>query len=44
MLIIFSKHSIANGGNIMGFDREKENVIIILFNIAVKGVDLEIVA
>ncbi|PVH96348.1 hypothetical protein DM02DRAFT_535519, partial [Periconia macrospinosa] len=40
----FSKHSVANGGNIMGLDREKDNVVMILFDIAVKGVDLETMA
>jgi hypothetical protein len=33
----FSKHSVERGGNVMGLDREKENGIMLLFNIAVKG-------
>lgn len=41
---VFSEHSVANGGNVLGLDRETENVIIILFTLAVKDVDQEAVA
>lgn len=37
----FSDHSLANGGNIMGLDRVKENVVMVLFTIAVKTAELE---
>ncbi|KAH8202775.1 hypothetical protein TruAng_003046 [Truncatella angustata] len=41
---IFSKHSAANGGNVLGLDRETENVVMLLFTLAVNGVEQEAVA
>lgn len=41
---VFSEHSVANGGNVLGLDRETENVVMLLFTLAVKGVDQEVVA
>ncbi|KAG9199276.1 hypothetical protein G6514_008623 [Epicoccum nigrum] len=40
----FSKHSIAKGGNVLGLDKETENVVMLLYNIAVKSPELEILA
>lgn len=41
---VFSQHGVANGGNVLGLDRETENVVMLLFTLAVKGVDQEVVA
>lgn len=38
---IFAKHSVERGGNMLGLEREKDNAIMLLFNIAVKGADTE---
>lgn len=40
----FSKHSVAKGGNVLGLDKETENVVMLLYNIAVKTPELEILA
>lgn len=41
---IFSKHSVEKGGNVMGLDKLDQNVIMLLFNIAVKTADEEAIA
>ncbi|KAK7756274.1 hypothetical protein SLS62_001870 [Diatrype stigma] len=41
---LFAKHSVEKGGNVLGLDRETENMIIVQFNIAVKGVEQETLA
>jgi len=41
---IFSKHGAEKGGNVLGLDKEKENVVMLLFDIAVKTPELEILA
>lgn len=41
---IFSEHSVANGGNVLGLDRETENVVMLLFTLAVNGEEQEVVA
>jgi Cu2+-containing amine oxidase len=38
---IFAQHSIEKGGNMLGLDDVKENVVMLLLNIAVKRADLE---
>ncbi|KAJ4364605.1 hypothetical protein N0V83_009201 [Neocucurbitaria cava] len=38
---IFAKHSVEQGGNVLGLEREKDNAIMLLFNIAVKGAETE---
>ncbi|CAO2653667.1 Nn.00g030780.m01.CDS01 [Neocucurbitaria sp. VM-36] len=38
---IFAKHSVERGGNVLGLEREKDNAIMLLFNIAVKGAETE---
>lgn len=40
----FSKHSVAKGGNVLGLDMETENVVMLLYNIAVKSPELEALA
>ena len=40
----FSKHSVAKGGNVLGLDKETENVVMLLYNIAVKSPELEVLA
>lgn len=40
----FSKHSVAKGGNVLGLDKETENVVMLLYNIAVKSPELETLA
>jgi hypothetical protein len=40
----FAEHGLANGGNIMGLERVKENVVMVLFVIAVKTAELEVEA
>lgn len=39
---IFSKHGIEKGGNVLGLDQEKDNAVMLLFNIAVKSADAEV--
>jgi hypothetical protein len=39
---LFAKHSVERGGNVLGLQREKENAIMLLFNIAVKGAETEV--
>lgn len=41
---VFSKHSVEKGGNVMGLDKLDQNVIMLLFNIAVKTADQEVIA
>ncbi|KAK7953236.1 hypothetical protein PG988_013930 [Apiospora saccharicola] len=41
---VFSQHSRERGGNVLGLDRNGENVIMLLFTLAVKGEDQERVA
>ncbi|CAI6336800.1 unnamed protein product [Periconia digitata] len=41
---IFAKHSVERGGNVMGLDKEDRNAIMLLFNIAVKTADQELIA
>lgn len=41
---IFSKHGTERGGNVMGLDQVNRNVIMLLFNIAVKTADEEATA
>ncbi|KAK8054670.1 hypothetical protein PG994_009737 [Apiospora phragmitis] len=41
---VFSKHSEERGGNVLGLDRETDNVIMLLFTLAVNGEDQERVA
>ncbi|KAK7959133.1 uncharacterized protein PG986_003987 [Apiospora aurea] len=41
---IFSQHSEERGGNVLGLDREPDNVIMLLFTLAVNGADQERVA
>lgn len=41
---IFAIHSVKNGGNVLGLDLVDRNVILLLFNIAVKTADEEAVA
>jgi len=41
---VFSEHSVANGGNVLGLDRETDNVVMLLFTLAVNGVEQEAVA
>lgn len=40
----FSQHSVAKGGNVLGLDKETENVVMLLYNIAVKSPELEVLA
>ncbi|CAI6297907.1 unnamed protein product [Periconia digitata] len=40
----FGKNGLANGGNIMGLERIKENAIMVLFTMAVKTAELETIA
>lgn len=41
---VFSEHSVENGGNVLGLDRETENVVMLLYTLAVNGVEQEAVA
>lgn len=41
---VFSEHSNEKGGNILGLNRETENVVMLLFTLAVNGVEQEAVA
>ncbi|KAK8062946.1 hypothetical protein PG997_015043 [Apiospora hydei] len=41
---VFSQHSEERGGNVLGLDRESDNVIMLLFTLAVNGADQERVA
>ncbi|KAF2844358.1 FAD-binding domain-containing protein [Plenodomus tracheiphilus IPT5] len=41
---VFTKHSIERGGNVLGLDQEKGNVVMLLFNIAVQTPELEALA
>ena len=36
-----SEHSVAKGGNVLGLDREEGNVVMLLYDIAVNGQELE---
>lgn len=40
----FSSHSIAKGGNVLGLDKETDNAVMLLYNIAVKSPELELLA
>lgn len=40
----FSEHSVAKGGNVLGLDKQTENVVMLLYNIAVKSPELEVLA
>lgn len=40
----FSEHSIAKGGNVLGLDKEVDNVVMLLYDIAVKTPELEVLA
>lgn len=41
---IFTDHSQANGGNVLGLNQVNENVVMLLFDIAVNGAGLEVKA
>lgn len=41
---VFSEHSVKNGGNVLGLDKEPNNAIMLLLDIAVKSADLEVKA
>ena len=41
---IFSEHSVAKGGNVLGLDHETENVVMLLYDIAVTSPELEVLA
>lgn len=41
---VFAQHSVKNGGNVLGLDKEPNNAIMLLLDIAVKSADLEIKA
>ncbi|KAI8936156.1 hypothetical protein NX059_007651 [Plenodomus lindquistii] len=41
---IITKQSLARGGNVLGLDKETDNVVMLLFNIAVKTPELEALA
>lgn len=36
-----AERSIANGGNVLGLDKETDNVVMLLYDIAVNGQELE---
>lgn len=40
----FSEHSVAKGGNVLGLDEETDNVVMLLYDIAVKTPELEVLA
>ena len=40
----FSQHSISKGGNVLGLDTQKDNVVMLLYDIAVKTPKLEVLA
>lgn len=40
----FSEHSVAKGGNVLGLDKETNNVVMLLYDIAVKTPELEVLA
>jgi hypothetical protein len=40
----FSEHSRAKGGNVLGLDDETDNVVMLLYDIAVKSPELEALA
>lgn len=40
----FSQHSATKGGNVLGLDRETENIVMLLYDIAVKSLELEALA
>ncbi|KAJ4365369.1 hypothetical protein N0V95_000516 [Ascochyta clinopodiicola] len=40
----FSKHSVEKGGNVLGLDKETDNVVMLLYDIAVKTPELEVLA
>ncbi|KAJ4983181.1 6-hydroxy-D-nicotine oxidase [Stagonosporopsis vannaccii] len=40
----FSEHSVAKGGNVLGLDRETDNLVMLLYDIAVKTPELETLA
>ncbi|KAK9781362.1 hypothetical protein SCARD494_14103 [Seiridium cardinale] len=41
---IFSQHSVENGGNVLGLDRENENLVMLLYTLAVNGAEQEAIA
>lgn len=40
----FSEHSVAKGGNVLGLDKETDNVVMLLYDIAVKTPEQEVLA
>lgn len=40
----FSEHSVAKGGNVLGLENETDNVVMLLYDIAVKTPELEVLA
>lgn len=40
----FTNHSIVKGGNVLGLDKETDNVVMLLYDIAVKAPELEEIA
>ncbi|KAF2130675.1 FAD-binding domain-containing protein [Dothidotthia symphoricarpi CBS 119687] len=40
----FSQHSVAKGGNVLGLNREMDNVVMLLYDIAVMSPELEVLA
>jgi hypothetical protein len=40
----FSVHSVAKGGNVLGLDSQKSNVVMLLYSLAVKSPELEVLA
>lgn len=41
---LFSEHSVQKGGNVLGLDREKEDLIMLLFTMAVESKEQEAIA
>jgi hypothetical protein len=39
-----SEQSVAKGGNVLGLDKETDNVVMLLYDIAVNGPELEVLA
>jgi len=40
----FSEHSVSKGGNVLGLDKETDNVVMLLYDIAVKTPEQEVLA
>ncbi|KAH9860313.1 hypothetical protein J1614_011643 [Plenodomus biglobosus] len=41
---VFAKHGLERGGNVLGLDKETDNIVMLLFDIAVKTPELEALA